>query len=126
MFNGKNIIRLFAFLDAFLFFRFGPQIIYPGFSNFDIWWIILIDFLRIITLFSFIFTAYGLFCYKKWAYILSYVQLPFRFLFLFLTFGFLTEFKGLNLNMNYNYIFILCYILEIMRVFVTYRIHKNI
>ncbi len=124
--NSKKILIIFAFLDAILFISSWREVFTPFFCDWTQYFIIgIIILLHSFVVLSFIFSAYALLLRKKWAYILYYIQFPFRIGFCYLSLGFLT-FLAFKIQTIYFAIMIVAILAEFLRLFITINIHKSI
>lgn len=85
----REILVLFAILDAFLLGRLALSVVSPFFPPESPWWWQARVVLEVVFLLSLAFSAFGLATSRKWGFILSYLQFPLRILFMHTTFGFL-------------------------------------
>lgn len=111
----KEILIIFALLDALLFGRFLLDINFSA-EQF------LLNQLKSVFLISLAVSPFGLIFQKKWGYILYYVQFPFRYLFVVLSFGFLTYLVPASPSFS-RLMIIVAMILEIVRLILTVKIH---
>ncbi len=111
----KEILIIFALLDALLFGRFLLDINFSA-DQF------LLNQLKSVFLISLAVSPFGLIFQKKWGYILYYVQFPFRYLFVVLSFGFLTYLVPATPSFS-RLMIIVAMILEIVRLILTVKIH---
>jgi hypothetical protein len=126
----KEILIIFALLDAMLLGRCIFKItFFRAFSH--NWWFGCLMLFHTIVVLSLSFSAFGLVSQKRWAFVLSYCQFPFRYVFFLLSFAFITKFFPLPKIPFYIasvYItpaIIIAMILEIVRLAITIIIHKN-
>ena len=89
-------------------------------------WAVALYFCRPLFLVSLAFSAIGLVLARNWAIVLSYVQLPFRFVFMFLSFGFIGLLARIpHFPASYLALMIMAIILECIRFAVTIVIHRG-
>ncbi len=111
----KEILILFALLDAFLF---GKSLTGINFSADQF----LLNQIKSIFIISLAVSPFGLTFHKRWGYILYYVQFPFRYIFMALSFGFLTCLVPATPSFI-KLTIIVAMILEIVRLILTVKIH---
>ena len=122
----KGILIICGLLDALVLGRCIFQITYfiRAFS-YNFWYGCLM-LLQAIIILSLSFSAFGLVSQKKWAFILSYCQFPFRYVFILLSFAFISIcFPRHQTPIYISPAIIIAMILEILRLVITIIIHKN-
>lgn len=121
----KEILIIFGLLDALVFGRCISHI--PFFLAFShSWWFGCLMLFETIVIFSLSFSAFGLVSQKRWAFILSYCQFPFRYVFMLLSFAFIAIFFPRHQTPVYiTPAIIIAMILEVVRLLITIIIHKN-
>ncbi len=114
-------------LDVILFGRFLSKIWF-GFTfqaPEDSWWFNIFYMTQSILIISFLASGFGLACQKRWGFILSYVQFPFRYLFLLLSFGFIAVIFPMQNTYYFSPVIIIAMLLEIGRLILTIMIQKK-
>jgi hypothetical protein len=122
----KEILIIFGLLDALVLGRciFQIKCFIEAFS-FSSWHGVLM-LLQTIVILSLSFSAFGLACQKKWAFILSYCQFPFRYVFFLLSFTFISFFlPRCQIFVYISPAIAIAMILEVLRLATTIIIHKN-
>ena len=121
----KEILIICGLLDALLLGRCIFNITF--FRAFlHSWWFGCLMLFHTIVVLSLLFSAFGLVSQKRWAFILSYCQFPFRYVFMLLSFAFISIFFPRHQTPVYiTPAIIIAMILEIVRLVITIIIHKN-
>ena len=119
----KEMLTLFGLLDILLLGRFMICISFTDMWEHG-WFPYLINTGRTIFLLSLAFSGIGLIYQKKWSFILSYIQFPFRFVFILRLFGFISLCIPRIQQMIYvQPAIIIAAILELIRLIITIKIH---
>jgi hypothetical protein len=87
----RDILIVFALLDALILVRSVNTIRLPDFRHGMPVWASMLSLLRPVFLLSLAVSAIGLAAQRKWGFIVSYAQFPFRFVYVLLSFGFLSR-----------------------------------
>jgi len=123
----ETALVVFAILDAMLFGRFMSHVSFPILGEeLPLWWIAL-QVLRPLFLCSLVVSAFGLALRHNWAFIVSYIQFPFRFAYVLLSFGFLSLIPGLFVSGHkYQPVIVAAMGLECVRLAYTIVIYRRI
>lgn len=126
----QEILVIFAILDAFLLGRCAFSVVSPVFPpEYSPWWWEAKVVAQVIFLLSLAFSAFGLATSRKWAFILSYVQFPFRIVFMNTSFGFILIYAIAAVTpgtLDLRIPGITSIVLECFRLLVTILIHRRI
>jgi hypothetical protein len=122
----RDVLVLFAILDVFLAGRFATSIHIPQIEAQEpVWWTAL-SILRPIFLLSLLASAFGLATQRRWGFIVSYIQFPFRFAYVLLSFGFLSLIPGTFIqDCYYQPVILIAMGMECGRLVWTIAIHRR-
>ena len=124
----REILVAFAILDAFLLGRYALSVVSASLPPESPWWLQARAVLLVPFLLSLAFSAFGLATARRWGFILSYVQFPFRILLMHTTFWFLlvSEFSGATTgSLELRTSDVTPIALECVRLVVTIWIHRG-
>lgn len=122
----KNILILFGILDIVSIILHYKLLLTPFYTP-PVQWFSLKSFLiPSLLVISFIFTAYGFIFGKQWAFWVSYIQVPLRFLFAIFSFGILFYINRLVFHGSYyQEVFFLCSALEVLKTIYVIICHRS-
>ena len=122
----KNILILFGILDIVSIFIHHKLVLIPFYTPPVQWFGLKSFFFPSLLIISLGFTAYGFIFGKQWAFWVSYIQVPLRFLFVIFSFGILFYVNRLLFHGSYyQEVFFLCSVLEVLKTIYVIICHRS-
>lgn len=94
----RNVLVVFAVLDAILFLQLARFIPFVRFTSGNPLWQTALGLPWPVFILSLAASATGLAMGRKWGFVVSYVQFPFRFAYAGFSFGFIACIPGLSIS----------------------------